>query len=98
MRREKSAHLLLEQDLQGYSEESGYHADEMDDVSVPSTGGAIDHERARQLLLQQTRELLPPSEANALADHLLECDSCFRYAQEVADRERKRTSGELKER
>jgi hypothetical protein len=48
----------------------------------------IDHERARELIQEQTRRLLPPQEANALADHLLICDRCFRYAQDVAHQER----------
>jgi hypothetical protein len=48
----------------------------------------IDHERARELIQEQTRRLLPPQEANALADHLLVCDRCFRYAQDVAHQER----------
>ena len=48
----------------------------------------IDHERARELIQEQTRRLLPPQEANALADHLLVCDRCYRYAQDVAHQER----------
>jgi hypothetical protein len=53
---------------------------------LPSS--AIDHERAHELIQEQTRRLLPPQEANALADHLLVCDRCFRYAQDVAHQER----------
>ena len=53
---------------------------------VPAS--TIDHERARELIQEQTRRLLPPQEANALADHLLVCDRCFRYAQDVAHQER----------
>ena len=53
---------------------------------LPSS--TIDHERARELIQEQTRRLLPPQEANALADHLLVCDRCFRYAQDVAHQER----------
>ncbi len=49
---------------------------------------AIDHERARALILEQTRRLLPPPDANALADHLIACDRCFRFAQDVAAQER----------
>lgn len=49
---------------------------------------AIDHARARALILEQTQHLLPPAEANALADHLLACDRCFRFAQDVAHQER----------
>lgn len=48
----------------------------------------IDHERARQLILDQSHRLLPPDEANALADHLLTCDKCFRFAQDIAHQER----------
>lgn len=55
----------------------------------PETGPlAIDHVRARALILEQTQHLLPPAEANALADHLLACDRCFRFAQDVAHQER----------
>lgn len=56
----------------------------------------VDHDRARQLILEQTERLLPANEANLLSDHLLVCDRCYRFAQEVAARERKRTSGEFK--
>lgn len=49
---------------------------------------AIGHARARALILEQTQHLLPPAEANALADHLLACDRCFRFAQDVAHQER----------
>lgn len=52
----------------------------------------VDHEYARLLIEEQTRRQLPPAEANALADHLLICDRCFRYAQDVAARERQRAS------
>ncbi len=45
------------------------------------------HERARELLLRQSGELLPAAEANALADHLLTCDACYRFAQDVAARQ-----------
>ncbi|GEM_PF-2225829 len=48
----------------------------------------ISHSRARELIQEQTRRLLPPQEANALADHLLVCDRCFRYAQDIAHQER----------
>jgi hypothetical protein len=57
------------------------------EIPDESTQG-IDHERARQLILMQTERLLPPLEANALADHLLECDRCFRFAQDIAHQER----------
>ena|SRR5215469_1746973 len=49
---------------------------------------SIGHDRARELINEQTRRLLPPQEANALADHLLVCDRCFRYAQDIAHQER----------
>lgn len=44
----------------------------------------LDHARARQLLLAQHTALLPPTEANALSTHLLTCDSCYRFAQDLA--------------
>lgn len=56
--------------------------------SVASGPLPIDHARARELIVEQTQRLLPASEANALADHLLECDRCFRFAQDVAHQER----------
>ncbi len=61
-----------------------------------SNGDGVTHERARQLILEQAHRLLPPAEANALADHLLVCDPCYRFAQDAAARERRRASGELK--
>jgi hypothetical protein len=67
-----------------------------DDDAPPDALTHIGHDRARELILEQTRRLLPPSEANALADHLVECDRCFRFAQDVAELERKRHSGELR--
>lgn len=48
----------------------------------------IDHDLARQLILDQSHRLLPADEANALADHLLVCDKCFRFAQDIAHQER----------
>gem|GEM_PF-3900144 len=48
----------------------------------------LSHEHARELIREQTHTLLPPDEANALADHLVECDSCFKYAQDIAHEER----------
>jgi hypothetical protein len=62
----------------------------------PLNRDGVTHERARQLILEQAHRLLPPAEANALADHLLICDPCYRFAQDAAARERRRTSGELK--
>ena len=58
------------------------HSDE-----VVSPGEELTHERARELLLRQSGELLPAAEANALADHLLTCDECYRFAQDVAARQ-----------
>lgn len=66
------------------------------DVEPELGGDGITHEHARELILAQTYQLLPAGEANALADHLLVCDPCYRYAQDVAAKERKRNSGELK--
>ena len=59
-----------------------------EDTADTAPAWAIDHERARQLVLDQANRLLPPDEANALADHLLACDKCFRFAQDVAHQER----------
>lgn len=58
-----------------------------DSVELPA-GTELDHERAQQLIVEQAHTLLPPSVANALADHLLTCDRCFRFAQDVAHQER----------
>ncbi len=59
-------------------------------------GGQIAHARARHLIVEQANRLLPPADANALADHLLVCDPCYRFAQDEAAKERKRSSGELR--
>jgi hypothetical protein len=48
----------------------------------------LDHDRARQLLLAQRDVLLPPAEANALSAHLLTCDACYRFAQQIAAQRR----------
>lgn len=56
-------------------------------VDLPSEA-TLDHERAQQLIIEQAQTLLPPNVANALADHLLTCDRCFRFAQDVAHQER----------
>jgi len=53
-------------------------------VSAPSAAPALDHGRARELLLAQRDTLLPPEEANALSAHLIACDSCYRFAQDLA--------------
>jgi hypothetical protein len=68
---------------------------EPNDEPAPN-GGGVTHERARQLILEQAHRLLPPAEANALADHLVVCDPCYRFAQDAAAKERRRASGELK--
>lgn len=47
---------------------------------------SLTHARACALLLKQQDSLLPPADANALAAHLLDCDACYRYAQEIAVR------------
>lgn len=70
--------------------------DGADELEPPFDGGEIDHERARRLIREQNQRLLPPADANALADHLLTCDSCYKYAQDIAAQERKRNSGELR--
>jgi hypothetical protein len=99
MRREK----YIEHWSAGYAQQSmmsrSFEADPQSDTgsTEESTGeetpsqfpaAAIGHDRARELINEQTRRLLPPQEANALADHLLVCDRCFRYAQDVAHQER----------
>lgn len=56
-------------------------------VDLPSET-TLTHERAQQLIVEQAQSLLPPTVANALADHLLTCDRCFRFAQDVAHQER----------
>jgi hypothetical protein len=58
-----------------------------DSVELPSET-TLTHERAQQLIVEQAQSLLPPTVANALADHLLTCDRCFRFAQDVAHQER----------
>ena len=63
-------------------------ADLLPDEEVEAPAAEIDHALARQLILDQSQRLLPPDEANALADHLLVCDKCFRFAQDVAHQER----------
>jgi len=50
----------------------------------PQEEDTLTHARARALLLRQCDVRLPPASANALAEHLLDCDSCYRYAQDVA--------------
>ena len=61
----------------GASEET---TGEESEGQLPET--MISHERARELVVEQTRRLLPPQDANSLADR------CFRYAQDVAHQER----------
>ena len=104
MKRGKPADVLAERDLvrqkqSTWTVEGGGFPEEDDsaeDLEPSIESGDIDHERARRLIREQTRRLLPAAHANALADHLLTCDSCYRYAQDEAARERKRNSGDLK--
>lgn len=55
-------------------------------VTAPAAPAALalDHDRARELLIAQSDGLLPAAEANALSAHLLTCDSCYRFAQDLA--------------
>jgi hypothetical protein len=64
--------------------------DGYDQASYNSRGQSpvFSHEHARELIREQIHTLLPADEANALADHLLECDTCFKYAQDIAHEER----------
>lgn len=62
-------------------------ADTSDRTDGANVNIEMTHERARELLLRQSGELLPAAEANALADHLLTCDACYRFAQDVAARQ-----------
>ena len=104
MRRGKPADVLADKDsitgrYSACSVEGGEYPGEdtgADDLEPPTGGGDIDHQRARWLIRQQTQRLLPASDANALADHLLACDTCYKYAQDLAAQERKRNSGDLK--
>jgi len=86
-------------DYEDYEQYSGYeeyerymddtaHADAEAGTDEAPTGGELSHERARELIVAQTTRLLPPAEANALADHLLICDDCYRFAQDVAAQRR----------
>ena len=104
MKRGKPADVLADNDsinqrCSALSVEGGQYPGEdgdANDLEPPIGDGEIEHERARWLIRQQTQRLLPASDANALADHLLACDSCYRYAQDLAALERKRNSGDLK--
>lgn len=100
MKRGKSADALMERDPYGRKLVTlgveGEDIPEQDNSDGLDESGEIDHERARRLIREQTQRLLPPADANALADHLLVCDSCYKFAQDEAARERKRNSGELK--
>jgi hypothetical protein len=91
MKRDKPYRSLLAQDA--YLAGASTLAESMTDQFATDK---IDHERARRLILEQNEHLLAAPDANALAEHLLVCDRCYRFAQEVAARERRRTSGELK--
>lgn len=78
---------------EGYEEyeqqtDDAAHEDEDDELHVATVSGDLTHERARELIVAQTTQLLPPAEANALADHLLICDDCYRFAQDVAAQRR----------
>ncbi|HUY76638.1 MAG TPA: hypothetical protein VMV29_07685 [Ktedonobacterales bacterium] len=90
-------------DYVGYAgyESYGEHEQSMDDAAHTDEDsglqdtpygtkdvGDLTHERARELIVAQTTQLLPPAEANALADHLLICDACYRFAQDVAAQRR----------
>ena len=89
MKRDDSAEVLVARESsQRTAFERHIDAEEAGDGETATVRGTIDHARARELILEQTHRLLPASEANALADHLLECDRCFRYAQDVAHQER----------
>lgn len=68
----------------GQSEGAG----EVSESAGASSEAILDHERAQQLIMEQAQALLPPNVANALADHLLTCDRCFRFAQDMAHQER----------
>ncbi|HEX6817747.1 MAG TPA: hypothetical protein VF120_05180 [Ktedonobacterales bacterium] len=104
MKRGKPADVLeggevLRQRHSTWTIESGEYLGEdsnADELESPVAGGEIDHARARRLIREQTQRLLPAADANALADHLLACDSCYKFAQDEAARERKRNSGDLK--
>lgn len=63
-------------------------AEEVSESADLPSEATLDHERAQQLIIEQAQTLLPPNVANALADHLLTCDRCFRFAQDVAHQER----------
>ena len=76
-------------DYEGYGENGARHEDESDGRSGV---GELTHERARDLISAQTVGLLPAAEANALADHLLVCDACYRFAQDVAAQRRNTVS------
>jgi hypothetical protein len=84
--RESTMARSFEDNPQTLGKASQEPSGEQEQRDVPAS--TIDHERARELIQEQTRRLLPPQEANALADHLLVCDRCFRYAQDVAHQER----------
>lgn len=91
MKRDDFADVLVaHEDPHHTTFEQHLNSDEAEDAGgeLPAGPTIIDHARARELILEQTQRLLPATEANALADHLLECDRCFRFAQDVAHQER----------
>ncbi len=57
-------------------------------ISPSPAGPPLDHDRARRLLVAQRSALLPAADANALSAHLLTCDPCYRFAQDLAARSR----------
>lgn len=86
----RKASVFLERPLRDGDayDEQPKRAEEVSESVEPPSESTLDHERAQQLIIEQARTLLPPSVANALADHLLTCDRCFRFAQDVAHQER----------
>ncbi|HLZ24442.1 MAG TPA: hypothetical protein VKQ30_20195, partial [Ktedonobacterales bacterium] len=90
MKRDDFADVLVAHDDPQHTAFERQTEPERQNANEATTTGPliIDHARARELILEQNQRLLPASEANALADHLLECDRCFRYAQDVAHEER----------
>lgn len=98
MKRETSSYITYTRKTSVFLErpprDEDAYGEQLDDVEEvgesvePPSETTLDHERAQQLILEQARTLLPPNVANALADHLLTCDRCFRFAQDVAHQER----------
>ncbi len=80
------------EDYQQFTDDAEHTHEEDAANGTPTNGtaanGELTHERARELIVVQTTGLLPPADANALADHLLTCDDCYRFAQDVAAQRR----------